>query len=127
MENSGWTAIIDDDPSVLKALARTLDLRGLRTQSYESARAFLSALPDELPTCMIVDLQMPGMTGLELLQHLRSRDIHIPAIVVTAAHADPAARKQCESAGVVTILPKPWPADLLFAAIERAQSSNLRR
>jgi FixJ family two-component response regulator len=127
MDNSGWTAIIDDDPSVLGALARTLDLRGFRARGYASARAFLSALSDGLPTCMILDLQMPGMTGLELLQHLKTRNINIPTIVVTAAHADAAMREQCEAAGVITILPKPWPADTLFAAIARAQGNELSR
>ncbi len=73
--------------------------------------------------CMILDLQMPEMTGLELLQHLERQDIHIPAIVITA-HTDATALEHCESAGAIAILPKPWRNDLLFAAIDNAQRRN---
>ena len=109
-----WIAIIDDDPSVRKALTRSLQLRAFQTRTYESAREFLSVIPAELPVCMIVDLQMPEMTGLELLQLLERSDIHIPAIVITA-HTDAAALEHCESVGAVAVLPKPWRNDLLFA------------
>jgi FixJ family two-component response regulator len=123
MEAPGWIAIIDDDPSVLKALTRSLQLRAFQTRTYESAREFLSVIPAGLPMCMILDLQMPEMTGLELLQHLERQDIHIPAIVITA-HTDATALEHCESAGAIAILPKPWRNDLLFAAIDNAQRRN---
>ena len=126
MEAPGWIAIIDDDPSVLKALTRSLQLRAFQTRAYESAREFLSAIPAGLPMCMILDLQMPEMTGLELLQHLERRDIHIPAIVITA-HTDAAALEHCESAGAIAILPKPWRNDLLFAAIDDARRGSRSR
>src|SRR5262245_54061980 len=123
MEAPAWIAIIDDDPSVLKALTRSLQLHAFRTRTYESARDFLSTVAAGLPMCMIVDLQMPEMTGLELLQHLKRSGIHIPTIVITA-HTDTAALEHCEAAGAVAILPKPWRNDLLFAAIDNARRSN---
>jgi len=118
-EPSHWIAIVDDDPSVLKALARLLRTRALYARTFGSAQEFLDALPDGLPDCLIVDLQMPGMTGLELQQHLVKAGIKIPTIVITA-HGDVAARERCESAGAIAFLLKPLQDTSLFAAIAAA-------
>jgi FixJ family two-component response regulator len=120
MADSGWIAIIDDDPSVSMALTRTLRVRGLRSKSYASAKEFLSETADP-PRCLIVDLQMPGMTGLELLQHLQDTGKSIPAIVVTA-HGDATTRQHCEAAGAVAFLTKPWRNASLLAAIDTASA-----
>ncbi|WP_141379621.1 response regulator transcription factor, partial [Bradyrhizobium japonicum] len=81
-----WIAIVDDDPSVLKALSRLLRTRAIDTRTYESARDFLNALPKEptgtWPECLILDLQMPEMNGLELQRHLNRSGIQIPTIVI---------------------------------------------
>ena len=74
---------MDDDPSVLKALARLLRARAFEARTYGSAREFLSALHEGLPECLIVDLQMPDMTGLELQRHLTRSGLRIPTIVIT--------------------------------------------
>lgn len=116
MADSGWIAIIDDDPSVLMALTRVLRVQGLRSKSYASAKEFLSENADP-PRCLIVDLQMPGMTGLELLQHLKQAGRSVPAIVVTA-HGDATAREHCEAAGAIAVLTKPWRNSSLLAAID---------
>jgi FixJ family two-component response regulator len=79
-----WIAIVDDDPSVLKALARLLRSRAYEAKTFTSARDFLAALPDGLPECLIVDLQMPEMSGLELQRHLTRDDVQIPTIIITA-------------------------------------------
>lgn len=121
-EASPWIAIVDDDPSVLKALRRSLRVHGFQTKTYGSAEDFLAALPDGLPECLIVDLQMPGMTGLELLQHLRRRDIQIPTIVITA-HSDAGVRERCVSAGADAFLFKPLQNASLFAAIDAARKN----
>src|SRR6185436_17213181 len=71
-ETSPWIAIVDDDPAVLRALSRLLRSRAFRVNTYGSGQEFLAALPDGLPECLIVDLQMPEMNGLELQQHLIS-------------------------------------------------------
>jgi FixJ family two-component response regulator len=127
---SPWIAIVDDDPSVLKALARFLMLRAIEVRTYESARDFLASLPDgmpdELPECLIVDLQMPEMSGLELQRHLNRAGIRIPTIVITADR-EAEMREQCEAAGAETYLLKPLQDTSLLAAIEDARAKTARR
>ena len=120
-----WIAIVDDDPSVLKALTRLLRTRALAARTYCSAKEFLAALPEGLPTCLIVDLQMPEMSGLELLQYLMLRDIQIPTIVITA-HRESGIRERCESAGAIAFLLKPLQDTSLFAAIDGANRIERR-
>jgi FixJ family two-component response regulator len=117
-----WIAIVDDDPSVLKALARLLRARALEVRTYTSARDFLTALPEGLPECLIVDLQMPEMTGLELQRHLTRSGVQIPTIVITA-HNEAGARERCESAGAAAFLSKPLQDTSLLAAIDDARGS----
>ena len=119
-----WIAIVDDDPSVLKALARQLRSRALRVRTFESARRFLAALDESWPSCLILDLQMPEMTGIELQQHMRSNRIDIPVIIFTA-HDDANARSRCEALGPVAFLTKPLQSEELFAAIEAAVSKAI--
>ncbi len=119
VEASRWIAIVDDDPSVLKALTRLLRTRAFHAKAYGSGQEFLAALPDGLPECLIVDLQMPGMTGLELHQHLARKGIQIPTIII-AAHGDTGVRERCESAGAIAFLSKPVQDTSLFTAIDDA-------
>jgi FixJ family two-component response regulator len=111
-----WIAIVDDDPAVLKALSRLLRSHAFRARTYESGREFLAALPAGLPDCLIVDLQMPEMNGLELQQHLVGNGIKIPTILITA-HTDVALRDQT---GLVASLRKPLQEKALFDAIDKA-------
>ena len=119
---SPWIAIVDDDPAVLKALARLLRARAFEARTYTSAREFLEVLPDGVPECLIVDLQMPEMTGLELQRHLTRNGLRIPTIVITA-HNEAGARERCESAGAVAFLAKPLQDTSLLAAIGTATQS----
>jgi FixJ family two-component response regulator len=125
-EASSWIAIVDDDASVLKALTRLLRVRALHAKTFGSAQAFLAALPDGLPDCLILDLQMPEMSGLELMQHLTRKGIRIPTIVITA-HGDIGMRKRCESAGAIAFLSKPVQDTSLFAAIDDAKQIKSSR
>jgi FixJ family two-component response regulator len=118
-ETTGWIAVVDDDPSVLKALRRLLRGRAMQTKTYRSAQEFLTALPEGLPECLILDLQMPEMTGLELLEHLKRRGIQIPTIVITA-YGDSGVRDRCESAGTLALIAKPFWKSSLYAAIDKA-------
>jgi FixJ family two-component response regulator len=115
-ELSPWIAVVDDDPAVLKALSRLLRSHAFRARTYESGQEFLAALPAGLPDCLIVDLQMPEMNGLELQQHLASNGIKIPTILITA-YDDVALRDQ---AGLVASLRKPLQEKALFDAIDKA-------
>jgi FixJ family two-component response regulator len=121
-EAASWIAIVDDDPSVLKGLTRLLRTRALHAKTYGSAREFLAALPEGRPDCLIVDLQMPEMNGLELLQHLTGEGIDIPTIIITA-HGDVGVRGRSESAGAIAFLLKPLQDTALFAAIDAARGA----
>jgi FixJ family two-component response regulator len=105
-------------------------LRAIEVRTFESARDFLASLPDgmpdELPECLIVDLQMPEMSGLELQRHLNRAGIRIPTIVITADR-EAEMREQCEAAGAETYLLKPLQDTSLLAAIEDARAKTARR
>ena len=116
---------MDDDPSVLKALARLLKARGIEVRTYTSARDFLTSLPDGRPECLIVDLQMPEMTGLELQRHLIRTGIRIPTIVITA-HNEGEMRELCKSMGASDFLSKPLQDTSLLAAIDKAKRIDAR-
>ncbi len=103
---------------VLKALARLLSTRSFTTRTFRSALQFLGALPEARPDCLIADLQMPGMTGLELQAELARRQLHIPAVIITA-HDEAGTRDRCKC-GRHRLLPKPVQDKYLFAAIEAA-------
>lgn len=112
-----WIAVVDDDPAVLKALSRLLRSHGFRAQSFGSGREFLAALPEGLPSCLIVDFQMPEMNGLELQQRLVSSNINLPTILISA-HGDAPSRSG--EGGFVATLRKPLQEDALFSAIDKA-------
>jgi FixJ family two-component response regulator len=120
-------AIVDDESLVRISLRRLCVAFGLGATAYGSAREFLEALDDHvpLPDCLLLDIQMPEMTGLELQRHLTKIGIHVPTIVVTADDA-PEARARCLAAGAVEYLRKPIGADELLLAIERAVCGTRR-
>jgi FixJ family two-component response regulator len=122
-EASPWIAIVDDDPAVLKALSRLLRSRAFRTHTYRSGEEFLAALPAGLPLCLIVDLQMPEMNGMELQHHLISKGIRIPSILITA-HADAVMPEASDERTFVANLRKPLQDEALFLAIEMAIGSS---
>jgi len=113
-------AIVDDDASVRKALSLLLNASSFETDAYKSAADFLRSLSgDALPNCLIVDLQMPDMSGLELQHHLVRGGINIPTIAITA-HNEFGARERCQSAGAKAFLLKPISEEILIAAIKAA-------
>jgi FixJ family two-component response regulator len=112
-------AIVDDDPAVLKALARLLATRSFATKTYLSAPQFLASLSEGLPDFLIADQQMPEMTGLELQLDLARRGAKIPTIIITA-HDEAGMRARCKSAGAIAYLAKPVSDTSLFAAISAA-------
>jgi FixJ family two-component response regulator len=122
-EASPRIAIVDDDPSVLRALARLLRTRALTAKTFLSGQQFLASLQDEVPDCLILDLQMPEMTGLELHQDLERRGVEIPTIIITA-HNEAETRERCVAAGTIAFLSKPINETSLFAAIELASQPD---
>ncbi|MGO4670626.1 response regulator transcription factor [Bosea sp. 2RAB26] len=123
-QGSTWIAIVDDDPSVLKSLCRTLRVHGHDSRTFSSAREFLTTLAEGAPACLILDVQMPGMTGVELHRHLVKSGIHIPTIVITA-RGDASVREAFGSADIISILLKPLRNAALFDAIAAALGSHL--
>ena len=120
MKPSGYVAIVDDDASMRTALARLLRVHGINSLNYASARAFLEALPSHIPDCLIADVNMPDMTGIELQRELLNCDFRIPTIVITASD-DKKYAASAVSLGAVAFFLKPVPQDALIAAVHSAQ------
>jgi len=116
---TGYVAIVDDDTSLRTALAKLLSAHGIAARTYASAREFLESLPSGIADCLVLDMNMPEMTGLELLRELSRLDISIPTIVVTA-HDVQSFRAKCSALGAIAYLDKPVSGGNLIAAIRRA-------
>jgi len=112
-------AVVDDDHSVRKALCRLLRSVDLEVDSYGSGREFLDAMKDTLPDCLVLDLRMPDMNGLELKRHLTDRGIQVPTVIITG-HDEPGMHAECMAAGVSRYLRKPLDDLALLEAIDRA-------
>src|SRR5258705_10058861 len=123
---TGYVAILDDDASLRRAMARLLEAFSIRVQTYGTAREFIDSLPLQVPACLIVDLQLEGMTGQELQHYLTGMEIKIPTIILTALDT-PGIRERCLKAGAVDFLVKPVEKDRLLRAITAAvgQIGNL--
>lgn len=111
--------IVDDDASVRDALSLLLSLRGFRTATFASAEDFLSAVQPGWRGCIVLDLRMPGMSGLELQRCLQQRGPSLPTIVITA-HGDVAAARQAFLADAVDFIEKPFDGEQLLASIATA-------
>ncbi len=118
--------IVDDDASVRDSLSLMLSLQGYSTATFASAEDFLRILQPELRGCVVADIRMPGMSGLELQQTLHSRLPHLPVIVVTA-HGDVAAARQAFLADAVDFIEKPFEPGQIIAAIQKAKERAQRR
>jgi FixJ family two-component response regulator len=110
-------AILDDDASVRKALARLIAAYSYRVETYSSAREFIESLNRGVPDCLILDLQMQDITGLELQHYLNRRGTPIPTIVLTAQD-EAGTHERCIDAGAVAFLVKPVAKEQLLWAIE---------
>ena len=111
--------VVDDDMAVRLALKRLLCAASFNAEAYGSAEDFLASLRQRVPQCLILDLQMPGTTGLELHSQLTANNIKIPTIFITA-HDTEGIREQCELNGGAGFLLKPLRRATLIAAINAA-------
>lgn len=112
-------AIVEDDDALRTSLDDLLRSVGLLTQSFASAEAFLSSHHIHDTACLILDVRMPGMSGLELQSQMVAANWSIPIIFITA-HVDDAARARALAAGAVDFLYKPFYEEALFTAIDAA-------
>jgi FixJ family two-component response regulator len=119
-------AVVDDDQSVRKALARLLVTAEFEPSTFGSAREFLHSLKTNSFNCIILDLQMPEINGLDLQGHLRATGIDIPLIFMTA-YPEPGTRERCEASGASAFLLKPMSSAVLVNAINSAIGAALRQ
>ena len=115
-------SIVDDDASLRRSLRNLLMSVGFRVETFQSAELFLESAHRENPGCVVLDLRMPGMSGLDLLRQLAATGSRIPVIILTA-HGDDETRRQSLQAGAVAFLEKPFQSAALLAAVRTALSS----
>jgi two-component system, LuxR family, response regulator FixJ len=111
--------IIDDDEGLRESLAFLLRSAALEVRSFDSAKAFLEVLPDAAPGCVITDVRMPDMSGIELLRRLKELKIGVPVIVITG-HGDIALAVEAMKIGAADFFEKPFDDDLLVASVRAA-------
>ncbi len=110
----GCIAIVDDDAGIRRALARLLRAAGFETQAFGSAEEFLGSTPPKRHDCLILDIKLPGISGLELSRRLEEGKAHLPTIFITAQERP----SECWRAdGHEVCLYKPFPASELLSAI----------
>jgi FixJ family two-component response regulator len=119
VRNNPTVAIVDDDESVRDTTKDLLDSAGLSAATFDSAESFLQSKGTCAIQCLIADMRMSGMTGLELHGRLAAAGTPIPTVLITA-YPDEPARARALKAGVICFLAKPFSAEDLLACIETA-------
>ena len=112
-------SIVDDDVSVRRSTRRLLHSAGLRAEAFASAEEFLMSGRAEETACLILDLRMPGMNGLQLQRRLAEASNPVPIVFVTA-HSSPEEERQALQAGTIQFLQKPVSKEVLLLAIRNA-------
>jgi FixJ family two-component response regulator len=115
----GTVLVVDDDDSMREAIERLLNAAGFGCAAYASADALLARGVDAASACVICDLRLPGMSGLELLATLRERGIALPFILITA-HDSPGLRQEAMRCGAAAYLAKPFRGTTLLEAVRGA-------
>jgi two-component system response regulator FixJ len=111
--------VIDDDAAVRESTDFLLRSAGLTVKTYDSAAAFLDALPTIGSGCIITDVRMPGISGIDLLRRLKEMQVQLPVIVITG-HGDVPLAVEAMKSGAVDFLEKPFDDDVLLASVRTA-------
>ena len=120
MENRrSFVAVVDDEESVRRALLRLLRAANMDAEAFASGEAFLNSLDKFRPDCVVLDLQMPGLTGRDVQKRLISMQINLPVILITA-HDDVVTQQQSLSDGAANYLRKPLRGDVLVRSINES-------
>ena len=119
-------AIVDDDKAVRTALRRLLRCAHHKAEAYGSGREFLKDLDQHTPDCVVLDVQMPEMSGLQIQRRLSEIGVSVPVVMITG-HDEAGAQEACLAAGASSYLRKPLDRSVLLEAIERAISSSAER
>jgi FixJ family two-component response regulator len=117
--------VVDDDPGMLKALQRLLAAKGFDTLTFPSGEEALASGAGHGAVCLVLDIHLSGISGIELRRRLAVKGSTVPVIFMTAFD-DEATRREALNAGCVAYLHKPFQADLLFDAIERSCQADRR-
>ncbi len=112
-------AVIEDDAAARRALTRTLRAHGFRVASFSTAEELVQALAETRPSCLVIDVMLPGMSGPDLLERLRADQVLLPAIFVTG-RIDAPQMLRSRGLGDVPCLQKPFEPGLLVQAVSRA-------
>ncbi|HET7608639.1 MAG TPA: response regulator [Gammaproteobacteria bacterium] len=123
--NAPLIAIVDDEVSICRALLRLLRVTDYRAEAFNSPILFLESLAKRVPDCVVLDLQMPMMTGVELQEHL-ARLADPPPVIIITAHDEPKTRERCLALGAVRYLRKPIEGEMLIDSIEKAVRARRR-
>jgi len=113
--------VIDDDEAVRESLAFLLNTARLKVRTYDSANAFLSSLPNIDPGCIVTDVRMPEISGIDLLRRLKELKLGMPVIVITG-HGDVQLAVEAMKIGAADFIEKPFDDELLLAAVKSALS-----
>ena len=118
MSREPLIAVIDDDEPFRTALVESLCSLGYRARGFSSAEEFFAASGESSCDCVITDIHMPGMSGLDLQRLLMARDLRVPVIMITA-RAEPGLEARAAASGAVCLLRKPFGADALIGCLEK--------
>jgi len=113
-------SIVDDDISIRKSLHRLIRSAGLEVLVFASAEEFLNSAHPRKADCLILDVQLPGMSGIELLHHMNNHEYKVPVIFITAHVSDEQARSEAASDWTVAYLIKPFSGEELLDAVNAA-------
>jgi FixJ family two-component response regulator len=118
--------VIDDDPDIRDALRGLLRAVGLRVESFASVQEFLDSAPPDLPGCLILDVRLPGLSGLEFQEELAKANLH-PPIIFISGHADVPMSVRAMKGGAIEFLTKPFRDQDLLDAIQLAIAQDRAR
>jgi FixJ family two-component response regulator len=125
-EQSSVVLIVDDDPSIRTALARLFKSVGFQTEVFASAADMLQSKLPDTPSCLVLDVRLPGQSGLDFQSELVKRNYHIPIIFMTG-HGDIPMTVKAMKAGAVDFLPKPFRDQDMLDAVSRAIQNDRKR
>jgi len=126
MTSASVVFVVDDDPSVRASLKFLVSTVGLQVESFDSAEAFLNKKPPDGPSCLVLDVRLRGMSGLDLQRELAARDLRIPIVFITG-HGDIPMSVRAMKAGAVEFLSKPFRDQDLLDAIRGALERDRAR
>jgi two-component system response regulator FixJ len=125
MDTTPLVHIVDDDDAMCRMLARTIEGAGLKTMTHASAETFLATYNPDTPGCLILDLRMGGMSGVDLQRTLADRHLHIPTIIITG-HGDVRLAVETMRLGAIDFIEKPFREQVLLDCVREALARDAK-